>query len=168
MYCLSCGHRIKNNFSKFCNECGDELSRQRISEKKTIKKTPAKKEVKKMKPSIHTTNALYVPQTGIVDYPEMTKRLIARAIADKGSFRTNSRVVNMETTSNKSFIRLSNGEVVFSEKIIFCAGLQSDRLAKLDGLSDGIQIVPFRGDYYQLKNESRFKLRKRIKEAHRR
>jgi hypothetical protein len=38
MYCLSCGHRIKNNFSKFCNECGDELSRQRISEKKTIKK----------------------------------------------------------------------------------------------------------------------------------
>jgi hypothetical protein len=38
MYWLSCGHRIKNNFSKFCNECGDELSRQRISEKKTIKK----------------------------------------------------------------------------------------------------------------------------------
>lgn len=38
MYCLSCGHRIKNNFSKFCNECGDELSCQRISEKKTIKK----------------------------------------------------------------------------------------------------------------------------------
>ena len=38
MHCLSCGHRIQNNFSKFCNECGDELSRQRISEKKTIKK----------------------------------------------------------------------------------------------------------------------------------
>lgn len=38
MYCLSCGHRIKNNFSKFCDECGDELLSQRISEQKTIKK----------------------------------------------------------------------------------------------------------------------------------
>lgn len=38
MYCLSCGHRIKSNFSKFCDECGDELSNQRISEQKTIKK----------------------------------------------------------------------------------------------------------------------------------
>jgi uncharacterized membrane protein YvbJ len=38
MYCLSCGHRIKNNFSKFCDECGDELSSQRISEQKLQKK----------------------------------------------------------------------------------------------------------------------------------
>ena len=121
-----------------------------------------KKEVKKIEPYIHSTNALHVPQTGIVDYREMTKKLITRAIVDKGSFRTNSRVVDMGITSNKSFIRLSNDEVIFSEKIIFCAGLQSDRLAKIDGLSDGIQIVPFRGDYYQLKNESRFKVKNLI------
>ncbi|MCX7181134.1 MAG: hypothetical protein NT063_00035 [Candidatus Methylopumilus sp.] len=38
MYCLSCGHRIKNNFSKFCDECGDELSSQRIYEQKPQKK----------------------------------------------------------------------------------------------------------------------------------
>ena len=38
MYCLSCGHRIKNNFSKFCDECGDELSGQRIIEQKPRKK----------------------------------------------------------------------------------------------------------------------------------
>jgi glucan phosphoethanolaminetransferase (alkaline phosphatase superfamily) len=38
MHCLSCGHRIQNNFSKFCDECGDELSGQRIIEKKSPKK----------------------------------------------------------------------------------------------------------------------------------
>lgn len=121
-----------------------------------------KKEVKKMEPYIHSTNALHVPQTGIVDYIEMTKRLIAIAVADEGSFRTKAKVIDLGTTSNKSFIKLSNNEIIFSEKIIFCAGLQSDRLAKLDGLAGDIQIVPFRGDYYQLKNESRFKVKNLI------
>ena len=121
-----------------------------------------RKEVKKMEPYISSTEALHVPQTGIVDYIGMTKRLISRAVEDKGSFRTNAKVVDMGTTSNKSFIRLLNDEIIFSEKIIFCAGLQSDRLAKLDGLSDDIQIVPFRGDYYELKNKSRFKVKNLI------
>jgi len=119
-------------------------------------------EVKKMEPYILSTTALYVPQTGIVDYVGMTKRLIAIAVESKGSFRTNAKVVDMGTTSSKPFIRLSNDENVYSEKIIFCAGLQSDRLAKLDGLTEDIQIVPFRGDYYQLKNESRYKVKNLI------
>tara|TARA_Y100000389_G_C17447754_1_gene512678 strand:+ start:452 stop:1648 length:1197 start_codon:yes stop_codon:yes gene_type:complete len=121
-----------------------------------------KSEVKKIEPYVDVKAALYVPQTGIVNYLEVSERLISLAIAERGSFRLNSEVIDLNRAGGVGVIRLKDNTCFHSEKIIFCVGLQSDRIAKIDGINEKIRIVPFRGDYYKLKNESRFKVRNLI------
>ena len=121
-----------------------------------------KNEVKKIEPFVDVKAALHIPQTGIVNYSEVCERLISLAIEKRGSFRLNSEVIDLNRMGSMGAIRLKGNKHFYSEKIIFCAGLQSDRIAKIDGINEKIRIVPFRGDYYKLKNESRFKVRNLI------
>ena len=121
-----------------------------------------KNEVKKIEPYVDVKAALQIPQTGIVNYSEVSERLISLAIEKRGSFRLNSEVIGLNRMGSMGAIRLKGNKHFYSEKIIFCVGLQSDRIAKIDGINEKIRIVPFRGDYYKLKNESRFKVRNLI------
>ena len=121
-----------------------------------------KNDVKKIEPYVDVKAALQIPQTGIVNYSEVSERLISLAIEKRGSFRLNSEVIDLNRMGSMGAIRLKGNKHFYSEKIIFCVGLQSDRIAKIDGINEKIRIVPFRGDYYKLKNESRFKVRNLI------
>ena len=121
-----------------------------------------KNDVRKIEPYVDVKAALHIPQTGIVNYSEVSERLISIAIAKRGSFKLNSEVIDLNSAGSMGAIRLKDNKYFYSEKIIFCVGLQSDRIAKIDGINEKIRIVPFRGDYYKLKNESRFKVRNLI------
>jgi len=65
-----------------------------------------------------------------------------------------------EITSDKNYKELhTTGGDFKAEKVIFCAGLESDRLANIDGLKLDVQIVGFRGDYYELDEKARNKIK---------
>jgi (S)-2-hydroxyglutarate dehydrogenase len=91
-----------------------------------------------------------VPGAGIVDFSVITQRL-AGELANAGvTLRFNERVLGVERTEGLVRLRTTRG-IVEADRAIACAGLHSDRLARLAGAPSVPRIVPFRGDYYVLR-----------------
>jgi L-2-hydroxyglutarate oxidase len=111
-----------------------------------------------IEPHIEAHEALWVPQTGIVDYVGMTKKLLERATEAQGSVRLNCRVLELTRKGAVSEVKTTEGTFE-APYVVVCAGLQSDRIAAKDGVRNGIRIVPFRGDYYDLTPEAAHKVR---------
>ena len=106
-------------------------------------------EFRKIEPHAAGLRALHVPATGIVDYRAVSEKLAEVIGSAGGSVRTRARVTAL--TSTDSGVRLvAGGEEIEAGLAVNCGGLQSDRLAKLEGTRPGMRIVPFRGDYYRL------------------
>jgi L-2-hydroxyglutarate oxidase len=102
-----------------------------------------------MEPNVTGTAALHLPGTGIVDYPAIARTLARLVGADRGEVRTGSSVVGIR--ENASGVTVSTArEDIDCDRLVVCAGLQSDRLAELAGLRVDVQIVPFRGEYFRL------------------
>jgi L-2-hydroxyglutarate oxidase len=106
-------------------------------------------EIREYEPCIRGVAGLRVPQTGIVDYTEVTQAY-ARLVREKGGeIRTGCRVSGLHRETGGLVVETSSGEVR-AKNLVNCAGLQSDRVARLCGVEPGVRIIPFRGEYYEL------------------
>ncbi|MEX2316118.1 MAG: L-2-hydroxyglutarate oxidase [Pirellulales bacterium] len=94
--------------------------------------------------------AIHVPETGIVDYGQVSARLAQRIAEQGGQIVTLARATAIRHAVHEAVVDTTAGE--FSAKhIVNCAGLYSDRVARLSGADPSAQIVPFRGEYYTLR-----------------
>ena len=106
------------------------------------------KQLRELEPNIEGTMAVLSPETGIVDYFAMATKL-SNIISAQTEIRTSETVVGIK--EDMVYVVIStNNKVYHSKKLIACAGLQADRIAKLAGLDINCRIVPFRGEYFQL------------------
>lgn len=112
-------------------------------------------QIKEYEPYADGLEALFIPYTGIVDYPAVCDRLSTLIEESGGEIKLNSRVRKIQTSSNKIIIQTSKDEFV-CDYLVNCAGLYSDKIAELSGLKPDIRIIPFRGEYYKLKKEREF------------
>ncbi|UOQ95133.1 L-2-hydroxyglutarate oxidase [Halobacillus shinanisalinarum] len=104
-------------------------------------------------PYVKGAAAIEVPSTGIVDYKEVSETL-ALLTKEKGAdLYLNAEVKRIDEQDVVTIE--TNQQTIRGKKMINCAGLHSDRIAELAGYHLDMQIVPFRGEYYQLKGESR-------------
>lgn len=106
-------------------------------------------ELKRREPNIAGAGAIFVPSTGIVDYKQ-----ICRAMADDlrrhgAEIVTKAEVTDIAETADHVTVRAGAREIK-ARYLVVCGGLQSDRLAQMAGIETDFQIVPFRGEYYQL------------------
>jgi L-2-hydroxyglutarate oxidase len=101
---------------------------------------------------------LFVPETGIVDYPAVAKAFAADLRAAGGEVRTGSRLTAVASSAAEVVVT-AGGERLTAKFLVACAGLASDRVARLAGLDPGVRIVPFRGDYFELVPAARDKVR---------
>ncbi len=106
-------------------------------------------ELRRREPHVSGLGALWLPGTGITDY-----RAIAQAMADDvgaggGEVRTGCEVTGIVETADEVRLHTSGG-VVRARHVVFCAGVQADRVARLAGLPVDFAIVPFRGEYYDV------------------
>ncbi|MQA26850.1 MAG: L-2-hydroxyglutarate oxidase [Micromonosporaceae bacterium] len=102
--------------------------------------------------------ALHVPETGVTDFAAVC-RALAGLLAQRGAdLRTGARVTGIRATGVRGgreiVVETSAGEIV-ADVLVNCAGLHSDRIARLAGLRPPVAIVPFRGEYFQLRPERR-------------
>jgi L-2-hydroxyglutarate oxidase len=97
---------------------------------------------------------LWVPQTGVVDFAAVARALVGDVEAMGGTVRTSARVVGVARSSSGRIVSTSRGKV-HCRQLVNCAGLQSDRIARLCGLDPEVRIVPFRGEYFALVPEKR-------------
>ena len=100
-------------------------------------------------PHVAGLEALWVPQTGIVDFPGVTAAYARLTVEAGGEVRTGARVVGVRREGSGLVVETASGPVR-GRHLINCAGLQSDRVARLCGFDPGLQIIPFRGEYYEL------------------
>jgi L-2-hydroxyglutarate oxidase len=103
--------------------------------------------VKEREPHVAGIAGLYVPQTGIVDYIEVTNAYAQVVREAGGSVRPSCRVTGVQRQGQDFHLTTSQGAFA-CRTLINCAGLQSDRLARACGIDPGVQIIPFRGEYY--------------------
>ena len=116
-------------------------------------------EFKKIEPNISGVKALWVPQSGIIDYKSVTNKLAEKilSINSKSLILTGCKVLDF--FNNKIITSKGN---FYSRHNIFCGGLFSDRLAIKDQLDLKMQIVGFRGDYYRLSDSAKSKIKNLI------
>ena len=94
--------------------------------------------------------AIHVPESGIVDYPGVCQKLAELLRASGAEIFLNARVESMEQRTDSVRVNTSAG-IVDARQVINCAGLHSDRVARQSGLPMKELIVPFRGEYFELK-----------------
>jgi (S)-2-hydroxyglutarate dehydrogenase len=112
-------------------------------------------ELHELEPHVAGIAALHSPTTAIVDYVSVTERLAADARAAGATVRTGFEVAAFRSTGGQVVVTGTSGEEVVADRVVLCAGLQVDRLARLAGDDDAPRIVPFRGEYYALTPEKR-------------
>jgi len=106
-------------------------------------------ELKEHEPFVVGIDGLFVPDTGIVDYSRVTEKFAEIAQANGCEILLNTRVRDCEQISEGLILKTTQGNVR-CKNLVNCAGLQSDRVAKMCGVQPGLKIVPFRGEYYEL------------------
>ncbi|HEX6492468.1 MAG TPA: L-2-hydroxyglutarate oxidase, partial [Candidatus Dormibacteraeota bacterium] len=98
--------------------------------------------------------ALVVPRVGVVDFAAVTAALARAVTAAGGEVRTRTRALGVEPGATGVRVRTASGEV-HAGAVVICAGLWSDRLARAAGVDTGVRVVPFRGDYWLLRDGGR-------------
>ena len=109
-------------------------------------------EIKAKEPFIKGLKAIWVPTAGIIDYVAVSKEFVKQmcALNSKSVLITSCKVEKVLSSGKDTELQTSIGNYK-GTKVIFCAGLQSDRIAEKDQLKVDMHIVGFRGDYYELK-----------------
>jgi L-2-hydroxyglutarate oxidase len=120
-----------------------------------------REEIQEREPHAVGIAGLWVPETGIVDYAEVTRAFADVVRQNGGRILTGTRLVGFHAGQGE-FKLVTAREEVGCKYLINCAGLQSDRVARLCGVEPGLQIIPFRGEYYFLVPERRSLVRNLI------
>ena len=109
-------------------------------------------ELREIEPHVNGIAGLHVKQTGIVDYKAVTDTY-GNIVREKGGeICLNSRVNKVERQADEIVLETVSGEI-HARNLINCGGLQSDRVARMCGVDPKLQILPFRGEYYEIAHE---------------
>ena len=106
-------------------------------------------ELKEYEPGVAGVAGLWVGETGIVDYARVCAKYAEIIQTQGGEIRLNFKV-NGCRRQGAELLLVSGAGRVRCRSLVNCAGLQSDRLARMCGVRPGLQIIPFRGEYFQL------------------
>jgi L-2-hydroxyglutarate oxidase len=106
--------------------------------------------LREVEPGAAGVAAVHSPNTGIVDFGAVCRRLAADVREAGGEVRFGWQVASVDATARAIRLRATGGDEVAGARAVFCAGLWSDRLAVLAGADPDPRIVPFRGGYLRL------------------
>ena len=103
-----------------------------------------------LEPHASGVRAVHVPEAGIVNYRQVCERLAEKVRQAGGEILFQARVTAVRHHADGVTVVSAAGDRT-ARQLVNCAGLHSDRVAKLTGVNPGCQIVPFRGEYFALK-----------------
>ncbi|XP_050541818.1 L-2-hydroxyglutarate dehydrogenase, mitochondrial [Daktulosphaira vitifoliae] len=115
-------------------------------------------EIKTIEPHCKGLNAIYSPHTGIVDWATVTQNYAADFKHMGGKIFYDFKVESFNENKNGRALKLraKNNEVVITDYVITCGGLQSDKLSIMTGCKDEPYILPVRGEYLLLKSDKSY------------
>jgi (S)-2-hydroxyglutarate dehydrogenase len=131
----------------------DELERRGVANGLVGMKRLGPEEMREIEPEATGLDALHVPEAGVADFPAIALHH-AEALEKAGAvIETNAEVESI--TQDDDVVTATAGDRRFTARVLVnCAGLHSDRVAALTGITPAVRIVPFRGEYYRLTDEA--------------
>lgn len=111
-------------------------------------------QLRALEPSAAGVAALHVPETGIVNFRTVCERISEIVRSKGGAVRLDFQVTQIKAGASSVEVTSQAGETIECDQLINCAGLNSDRVCRMSGGDPSVQIVPFRGEYYELTEAS--------------
>ncbi len=114
--------------------------------------------LREIEPHVRGVAGLHSPSTAIVDYAAVTRALAAQVVARGGEVQLGVEATVLREEATGVVVRGATGAGETEtrvDRVVLCAGLQSDRLARAAGGEADPRIVPFRGEYHLLRPERR-------------
>jgi L-2-hydroxyglutarate oxidase LhgO len=106
-----------------------------------------------VEPYVHGVAGLHSPETAIADFAAVARAFASDVTGAGGEIRTGAVVARVGQNGRTANVELADGSRIEGDRVIVCAGLQADRLAIASGEPAEPRIVPFRGEYWQLRPE---------------
>lgn len=107
-------------------------------------------ELRRREPHVRGLAAIRVAESGIVSYPAVVDAMARLFRAAGGETRLGAEVVGIGEDDRGVTVEVATGAPIRARRLVACAGIQADRVARLAGVGDGFAMVPFRGEYYRL------------------
>ncbi|UKB83015.1 L-2-hydroxyglutarate oxidase [Chryseobacterium sp. MEBOG06] len=114
----------------------------------------SREEFREIEPHCEGVKAIKVPQTGIIDYPGVAKKIKELFEELGGEVKFNNEVRNIINNNSEIVVKTQISEFK-TKKLISCAGLYSDKITKMTNEKNDVIIIPFRGEYYKIKDEKK-------------
>lgn len=115
----------------------------------------SREEFREIEPHCEGIKAIKVPQTGIIDYPGIAKKIKELFEELGGEVRFNHEVINIIDKGSEIVVNTNISEFK-TKKLISCAGLYSDKITRMTNEKNDVVIIPFRGEYYKIKDEKKY------------
>ena len=114
-----------------------------------------KEELKEYEPHVSGIAGLHVPQTGIIDFKEVSAKFLSLLQGNGVEFRLGEKVIDVRKDEQLALVKTERSEHR-GRLVVNCAGLYSDKIARFTVPDLDVRIVPFRGEYYKIRNESSY------------
>lgn len=112
-------------------------------------------QLREIEPHVAGIAGISVPQTGIVDYKKVAEKYAEQIQKLGGEIILGEQVIDIQLTSDQAVV-VTQKKNYSSKLVINCAGLYSDKIARLTSKHVPVKIIPFRGEYYKLKKEKEY------------
>lgn len=109
--------------------------------------------LKEIEPHVAGVKAIHVPEAGIVDYVGVCEKLGELLRKHGAELNLSTKVVGMRSMSNGMVVSTNRGDFECGY-VVNCTGLFADRVTKLSGQTPDAQVVPFRGEYFELHKDA--------------
>ena len=116
------------------------------------------RELRKIEPHVKGVRAMHAPHSAVVDYKKIAAAYAAIFKAAGGSVRLATEFLSARQIGGQARVETTSGAIE-TRLIINCGGLHADVIAKKMGTRPGLRIIPFRGEYFKLRNDSRHLVR---------
>jgi len=110
---------------------------------------------------VNGVEGVFVPQTGIVDYTDVSKKYAEKIQFYSGEIEFSQKVSSIKIKTDICEI-VTDDKSYTADVVVTCAGLHSDRIAKMTHPDLPVRIIPFRGEYYKIKEEKKYLVRNLI------
>lgn len=114
-----------------------------------------KEELYEIEPHVDGLKGIRVPETGIIDYKEVSLKYADKIRQAGGIIQTSEKVIKIIPKGETVVVESTKGTYE-STLIVNCSGLYSDKVAKMTGQEINVKIIPFRGEYFKIKKEKHY------------
>ncbi len=121
----------------------------------------SRERLKELEPYAAGVKAIHVPEAGIVNYRAVCRKMAELVQQRDGHIQTSSRVIGIRHEERLIVLQTTAGDFT-ADYVVNCTGLFSDRVARLTGRKTPEKVIPFRGEYFELRPESQYLCRNLI------